>query len=109
MNDEIEREADYEAHMAELEATNPAFREAWERARPRHAFRRALIGARIAAGLTQKELAERIGATQPAIARLERGERLPTVETLYRLAKALGVDFVISEEEPLGVRPHRAA
>ncbi|TAK34538.1 MAG: helix-turn-helix domain-containing protein [Chloroflexota bacterium] len=102
-------EGDYAAHIAEMEATDPAFREARDRLRPLFEFRQSLIGARLAAGLTQKQLAERIGTTQPAIARLERGERWPSVETLYRLAKALGVAFVISEHEHLAVRPHRAA
>jgi len=101
-------EGDVIAHFAEMEATDPAFREASERLRPLFEFRKALIGARLAAGLSQKQLAECIGATQPAVARLERGERWPSVETLHRLAKALGVEFVISEREPLAVRPHRA-
>ncbi|MDP2937005.1 MAG: helix-turn-helix transcriptional regulator [Dehalococcoidia bacterium] len=107
--DQIDGEADYDAHVAEMEATDPAFREACERLRPQYEFRKALISARLGVGLTQKDLAERIGATQPAIARLERGERLPTVDTLHRLATVLGVDFLITPEEPLIVRPHRAA
>lgn len=108
-NDDMDPGADYDAHIAEMEANDPAFREASDRLRPQYEFRKALIGARIAAGLTQKELAERMGTTQPAVARLERGERLPTVDTLYRLATVLGVEFLITSREPLTVRPHRAA
>ncbi|MCL5961825.1 MAG: helix-turn-helix domain-containing protein [Chloroflexi bacterium] len=100
---------DYREHIAEMEANDPAFREACERLRPQFEFRKALIGARIAAGLTQKQLAERMGTSQAAIARLERGTGLPSVDTLYRLAVILGVDFTITPQEPLTVRPHRAA
>ena len=96
-------------HVAEMEARDPAFREARERLRPQFEFRKALIGARLAAGLTQRQLAERMGTSQAAIARLESGTRLPTVDTLFRLAAALGVEFTITPEEPLTVRPHSAA
>ncbi|MDP2935119.1 MAG: helix-turn-helix transcriptional regulator [Dehalococcoidia bacterium] len=106
---EIDVEADYDAHVAEMEANDPAFREDCDRLRPQYEFRKALISARIAAGLTQREMAERTGTTQPSIARLERGERLPTGDTLYRMATALSVDFPITTKEPLTVRPHRAA
>ena len=47
-----------------------------------------LISARVRAGLTQAELAKRMGTTQSAIARLESGARLPSVKTLLRFAKA---------------------
>lgn len=49
---------------------------------------RELIGARVRAGLTQAELAHRMGTTQSAIARLESGTRMPSVNTLLRFAKA---------------------
>ena len=47
-----------------------------------------LIGARVRAGLTQAELAKRMGTTQSAIARLESGAQLPSVSTLLRFARA---------------------
>lgn len=47
-----------------------------------------LIGARVRAGLTQTELADRMGTTQSAIARLERGAQMPSVNTLLKFAKA---------------------
>ena len=46
--------------------------------------------ARLRAGLTQRELAERASMTGPAIARLETGGRAASVETLERIADALG-------------------
>ena len=46
-------------------------------------------------GLSQRELAERCGTTQSAIARLERGGRPPRIDTLLRIADALDCDLVV--------------
>jgi DNA-binding XRE family transcriptional regulator len=45
------------------------------------------------AGLTQAELARRMGTTQSSIARIESGGSLPTVEMLARLARAIGISL----------------
>jgi transcriptional regulator with XRE-family HTH domain len=54
---------------------------------PPHALIRE---ARLKAGLTQAAVAARLGATQAAVARLERQGANPTVETLDRVMKAMG-------------------
>jgi transcriptional regulator with XRE-family HTH domain len=46
--------------------------------------------ARLDAGLTQAQLAARLGVSQPAIARLERPDANPTVATLDRALRAAG-------------------
>jgi transcriptional regulator with XRE-family HTH domain len=46
---------------------------------------------RIAAGLSQAELAERMGVDRAYVSGLELGQRNPTVLTLWHIAKALGV------------------
>jgi transcriptional regulator with XRE-family HTH domain len=46
---------------------------------------------RTASGFTQAQLAERAGMATQAVSRIERGERSPTLETVDRLAAALGV------------------
>ena len=46
---------------------------------------------RVAAGLTQAELARRTGIHRPNIARVEAGRHTPSLETLARLAAAIGV------------------
>ena len=50
------------------------------------------LKARAAAGVTQAEVAERIGTTQSAVARLEsgRGKHSPSIATLEKYAHALG-------------------
>lgn len=49
---------------------------------------RALIEARTAAGLTQSQLARRMGTSQSYIARLEGGKVRPSTDTLERFAEA---------------------
>jgi transcriptional regulator with XRE-family HTH domain len=53
---------------------------------------RVLIEARKAAGLTQAELARRVGSQQPVISLIERGVRRVDVVEFYVLARAIGVD-----------------
>ena len=50
-----------------------------------------LLDARKNAGLTQQELAERIGADKGYVSRVERGLIIPSVSTLYRIAAAMGL------------------
>jgi transcriptional regulator with XRE-family HTH domain len=57
---------------------------------------------RLAAGLTQAALAERMGVDRAYVSGLELGQRNPTVVTLWHLTKALGVSFpaFFDEERP---------
>ena len=50
-----------------------------------------LLDARKNAGLTQQELADRIGANKGYISRIERGLTVPTVATLYTIVSAMGL------------------
>ena len=52
--------------------------------------------ARKAAGVTQKELAERTGINQADISKLENGTRNPSINLLKRLAE--GMDMVLKIE-----------
>lgn len=49
-------------------------------------------------GMTQRELARRMGTSETAVARLESGFHLPSTETLRRLAAALGGRLTIGIE-----------
>lgn len=59
------------------------------------AFRELVHRLRTEAGLTQAELAERMGTTQSAIARMEGGGTRPTLDTLEKLSSAVGADLVV--------------
>lgn len=48
---------------------------------------------RVERGLSQRELAELVGTTQSAIARLESGGRPPRIDTLLRIGDALDCDL----------------
>ena len=56
---------------------------------------RAFIQARIKAGLTQEELANRLRTTQSVIIRLESGQCLPSTDTINRFAQATGTFICI--------------
>lgn len=69
---------------------DPDVRAIYDELAPEYEIARAVIKARIAAGLTQEQLAQRMGTTQPVIARLESGRAKPSMSTLLRVAKATG-------------------
>ena len=84
-----------EEHIAE-HMKNPAFKKAWHDLDPEFEFLGSFIKAREKAGVTQEELAKRIGTKQPALSRLERGGfGKATVETLKKIADALDMRLVV--------------
>jgi DNA-binding XRE family transcriptional regulator len=78
----------------------PAFREAYVALEDEFAVLDALLRARKAAGLTQEEVAQRMGVKQSALARIESslGSRAhsPSLATLRRYAEACGKKLVIN-------------
>jgi len=50
---------------------------------------------RLRARLSQRQLADRLGTTQSAVARLEAGVVQPKLATLEKLAEALGEDLLV--------------
>jgi ribosome-binding protein aMBF1 (putative translation factor) len=80
----------------EEQMKNPEFKEEWNKLDTEFALIESIIRAREMAGLTQAELAERIGTKQPALSRLERGGfKTATVETLTKIAHALNAELII--------------
>ena len=71
------------------------FRKEYESIQADMDIMRALMDARIRAGLTQTELSERSGISQADISRLENGTRNPSVELLKRLAAAMNTTLRI--------------
>lgn len=63
------------------------------------AIARELIAARARAGLSQGEVAQRMGTTQSVVARLESGKRPPSMRTVERFAQAVGGHLVFHIEQ----------
>lgn len=75
---------------------DPAVRERWDRTALARAVASAVIRYRAEHGLSQRDLAKRLGMAQPHIARLELGERNPSVDMLQGVAQGLGQCFVVA-------------
>ncbi|MBI5523645.1 MAG: helix-turn-helix transcriptional regulator [Desulfarculus sp.] len=85
--------------LAKKMLANTQVREAYEKQEPEYALLDELLRARRKAGLTQAQVAERMGTQAPAVARLEASlgsnKHSPSVATLQRYAKAVGKKLVI--------------
>ena len=66
---------------------------------------RTLAAMRLRAGLSQSQLAAKVGTSQPHLARIERGQCDPGTDLIVRLAAALDID---PREVFAGVRAHRS-
>ena len=92
--------ATYKA-LRELALSDPKVRAEYDRLnREEFALLDAMLAARRAAGLSQADVAERMGTKAPAVTRLERalatGQHSPSIETLRKYAAACGKKLVIS-------------
>lgn len=68
---------------------DPKFKAEFDKLQPEFAMIQAMIDVRRKKDLSQKELAKKLGTTQSAISRLEKGNISPTVNFLQKLAEAL--------------------
>lgn len=73
--------------------SNPEVKEEYYALEPIYEIRKQLIELRIQQGLSQKDLAEKVGTKQSAISRLENGSYNPSIEFLSKLAHALGKEI----------------
>ena len=74
---------------------NPKVKAEYESLAPEFEISAELVRARVRAGLSQAELATRMGTSQSTIARLESGQTLPSTKTLLRYAQATGSKFQV--------------
>ncbi len=78
---------------------DPSFKEEYDALGPEFALFDELLKARYNAGLTQSEVAERMGTKTPAIARLESGggskKHSPSITTLRKYAEAVGCNLEV--------------
>ncbi len=87
-----------EFHRRQLR--DPAYRAAQAKFAVAEHCARALIAHRMKSKQTQRELADQLHMTESMVSRLERGDHVPNIQTLCRIADALGKDLVVSFVEP---------
>jgi DNA-binding XRE family transcriptional regulator len=92
-----------EVLAAALEA-DPEFAAEWERLALARMVAVQLIGYRSDNGFSQRQLAERLGVSQPRVVELESGEKNPQIETLVKIAAKTGLEFAI-DIAPIGQEP----
>jgi DNA-binding XRE family transcriptional regulator len=76
--------------VEERTAQNPDFQRLLAAVERSRAILKELVEAREQAGLTQADVARSMGTSQPAVARLERGESDPRLSTVERYADVVG-------------------
>jgi len=74
---------------------NPKIKAEYNRQQPEFAVINAIIDARAKRGITQEQLAKKLGTKQSAIARLESGRANPSIAFLKKLAQALNSNLQI--------------
>ncbi len=75
--------------------TAPEVQAEYDSLGPEFAIAREMIAARARAGLSQAEVAQRMGTTQSMVARLESGKRPPSLRSVQRYAQAVGARAVV--------------
>ena len=89
---------------------DPAFKREYEALESEFELARSIIERRIAKGLSQRDLAERIGTKQPVISRLESGSTKPSLSLLERVADALDATVIVTlKPRSMKSRPVRKA
>jgi ribosome-binding protein aMBF1 (putative translation factor) len=92
----MKRNAPTKTHkqMVELWKQEPEFKTAYDELETEYALLRELLLARQRSGLTQAEVAEKMGTKPPAVTRLETAlsdqRHSPTIATLKKYAQAVG-------------------
>jgi transcriptional regulator with XRE-family HTH domain len=90
--------------VAEQLRADPEFRAEWERTALARAVAVAVVRHRAERGLSQRDLARVLEMEQPQVARLERGDVNPGMDTLMRVASGLGIEFTI-DVRPANAKP----
>ena len=90
------KEKTFDEFWEELKNESPETRRELEVMEDCSSVIRQLVVARVDGGLTQKELAAKCGLTQSAIARMEKMQAMPRLDTLITVAKALNLSLSIN-------------
>lgn len=78
--------------------SDPKVRKEYDRLAPRYGVISQLITARLKKHMSQKDIAEKLGTKQSAIARFESGSVNPSLELLQKIAQALNLKVKIQFE-----------
>jgi transcriptional regulator with XRE-family HTH domain len=90
--------------VAEEQLSDPSFRAEWQRLAPAREFATTLLRYRAEHKLNQRELAKKLGVSQPRVVKLESGEHNPEVDTIIKAVKRLGIEFVL-DVAPVSRKP----
>ena len=90
--------------VAEEQLSDPSFRAEWQRLAPAREFAATLLRYRAEHKLNQRELAKKLGVSQPRIVKLESGEHNPEIDTIIKAVKRLGIEFVL-DVAPVNRKP----
>jgi ribosome-binding protein aMBF1 (putative translation factor) len=82
-----------EAIQADSMRNDPEYRAEWERTRFAHEVAMKVIAYRVEHNLSQTALARKLGMRQPHVSRLEAGDVTPSLDTLQRVSRELGIEF----------------
>ncbi len=80
---------DFDKYLDE-QLQNPEFKKEWDENELEYQLMVMILKARNEQNLTQSELAERTGIRQSNISRIEKGQALPSISTLCKIARGLG-------------------
>lgn len=74
---------------------DPAYQAAYDSLNPEFELAEKLIEVRVNSGLSQEELARKMGTSQSTVARLESGSAMPSMRTLSKFAQATNCEMEI--------------
>lgn len=85
---------DFDTYLGE-QLKDPEFKKEWDRSEMEYQLMMMVLKARNEQNLTQSELAERTGIRQSNISRIEKGQAVPSILTLSKIAHGLGKELQI--------------
>ena len=88
----------YSDYKKNVFAKHPQVKDEYDNLAPQYEIIREAIASRKAVGLSQKQLAERMGTKQANISRFENGNANPSLEFLQKMAVCLGKKLHITFE-----------
>ena len=92
------------SELKEKALSNPKVKAAYDEMIPEFVLLRQMLKARQKAGLSQADVAERMGTKAPAITRLEsslgNGKHSPSLATLQKYANAVGCELQVKFVQP---------